>query len=152
MLRNIRKFFIIHSNANFTVAEKTFHDMRKLAATQKDIHFIAVSHSDQDSTDKWAEAIGGTGNVELMIDFERELYAAWGLGVSSYWHVLASLGEVSRLYKEEGIKNRWTESGSRWQTSGSFAIDGKGIVKWSKPAMHAGEVPDFGDAVSAVNA
>lgn len=37
---------------------------------------------------------------------------------------------VLSLARREGISNRPTESGTRWQTSGTFAIGEDGIVKW----------------------
>ncbi|PBP28746.1 hypothetical protein BUE80_DR000275, partial [Diplocarpon rosae] len=36
-----------------------------------------------------------------------------------------TLWEAYALGKREGIWNRPTESGSRWQTAGSFAVDGE---------------------------
>lgn len=110
-----------------------------------------MSHSDQASTDKWAEAVGGTGDVKLIVDFEREIYASWGLGITGWKYMWDGLGGLGPL-KQEGITNRWTESGSRWQSSGSFAADGKGTVKWSKPAENAGDMPNFDDALSSLKA
>ena len=46
--------------------------------------------------------------------------------------------------------NRPTESGSRWQTSGSFAVDRNGVVRWGGPAGRADFIPDFEEAVKAV--
>lgn len=87
-----------------------------------------------------------------MVDEEREVYAAWGLGVSGYGHVLSpsSMYSVWKLGREEGIWNRPTESGSRWQVSGSFGVDGEGVVKWGGAAERADEIPEFEDAVAAV--
>lgn len=56
---------------------------------------------------------------------------------------------VYRLAKQEGIHNRPTESGTRWQTSGSFAVDREGKVTWSKPSTSADEVPDFDVALES---
>lgn len=88
----------------------------------------------------------------MVVDVERETYAQWGLGVSSAWHVLNpwSLYSVYRLGKQEKIWNKPTESGNRWQTSGSFAIDERGVVKWTKVASAADDVPDFKDALEAL--
>lgn len=55
------------------------------------INFVAVSHSDQSAADKWLEAVGGADNVRILVDSERELFAHWGLGVSSFRHVLNPL-------------------------------------------------------------
>lgn len=128
--------------------------MRGTASENPDIHFIAVSHSNEAHTAKWRREIGGEdrSNLEIIVDDQREVYAAWGLGVSSFWHVLNPQGFVSlyRLAKDEGIVNRPTESGYRWQTSGSWAVDGQGKVVWGGPAKSADEIPDFADAVKAV--
>ncbi|KAK5156077.1 hypothetical protein BJ546DRAFT_835304 [Cryomyces antarcticus] len=142
--------FLRHCGCPF--AEKTFISMRDKAASNPNIHFVAVSHSDQASTKKWIEALGGAGSVEVIVDPEREIFARWGLGISSFWHVLSpwSMWSVYRLGKDEGIWNRPTESGSRWQTAGSFAMDGKGTVKWGHAAQRADHVPDFDEAVKSV--
>jgi hypothetical protein len=136
------------------VAEKTFRRLRKLASKNPDVNFIAVSHSDAPSTDKWVISVGGTWEAEVIVDYEREIYAAWGLGISSTWHVLNpwSLGAVYSLGKQEGIWNRPTESGSRWQMGGSFAVDGKGKLRWIRVAKAADEVPDFVEALKTISA
>lgn len=125
--------------------------MREAAEKHLDVHFIAVSHSSQQHTTKWLADIGGTNpsNLEVEVDEQRELFAAWGLGVSSFWHVLNPRGlyEVYRLATQEGIANRPTESGFRFQTSGSWAVDEKGTVVWGKAADSADQIPDFEDAV-----
>lgn len=130
--------------------------MREIASKNSDIHFIAVSHSNNEHTAKWRREIGGEedpSNLEIIVDDQRQIYAAWGLGVASFWHVLSPQGfyELYRLAKDEGITNRPTESGYRWQTSGSWAIDGKGKVVWGGPVKTANEIPDFAEAVKAVH-
>lgn len=81
----------------------------------------------------------------MVVDPERELYAQWGLGISTFTHVLnlSSMFAAWKLGREHGIWNRPTESGSRWQTAGSFAVDGKGVVRWARVAEGAGDVLDF---------
>lgn len=39
--------------------------------------------------------------------------------------------------------NRPTESGSRWQMPGGFAVDGRGVIKWAHVANTADDVSDF---------
>lgn len=123
-----------------------------MAEAHPSIRFVAVSHSDQGSTTGWLTAVGGAGKVEIIVDAERELYARWGLGVSSFAHTLSpwSMWSVYKLGKEEGIWNRPTESGSRWQTAGSFGVDGQGVVKWSKPAQRADDIPDFEEGLKMI--
>ncbi|KAF2084182.1 hypothetical protein K490DRAFT_7521, partial [Saccharata proteae CBS 121410] len=146
--------FLRHCGCPF--AEKTFRSMRDSAASHPDIRFVAVSHSSPDSTDKWLEEVGGAGEgsakVHVIVDEQRELFAKYGLGVSSYWHVLSpwALWSVYRLGADEGIWNRPTESGNRWQTAGSFGMDGDGKVRWGSAAGSANDVPDFEEAVKAV--
>lgn len=128
--------------------------MRDLASARQDVRLIAVSHSDKEATGTWLKSLDfpGSGNVEVIVDDERESYAAWGLGVSSFWHVLNpwSLYSVYALGKKEGVWNRPTESGNRWQTSGSFAVDKEGVVQWARPSRTADDVPDFGEAAKAL--
>lgn len=61
-----------------------------------------------------------------------------------------SMLSVYKLGKAEGIWNRPTESGNRWQTAGSFAVDKAGMVKWVRVNASANDVPDFMDAVDAL--
>jgi hypothetical protein len=137
------------------VAEKTFLNLRQIATSHSDIHFVAVSHSDQSSTDRWSAnlpdpARNSQSNLEIVIDVGRETYAAWGLGISSFWHVIGSIPSVSKLDKEDGIKVRSTESGNRWQTAGNFAVDGHGIVKWSRKDERADDMPNFQEGIDAL--
>jgi hypothetical protein len=136
----------------FLVAEKVFKKLAELSTTRPEVHYIAVSHSSPEATERWVVQVGGNWDVEVIVDWERELYAQWGLGVSNTWHVLnpLSLYNVIRLGKDEGIWNRPTESGSRWQTGGAFAVDSKGVVKWAKVAASADDVPDLDAALTAL--
>lgn len=126
--------------------------LRKVAAANKDVHCVAVSHSDQDSTDRWVESVGGSGDVQVIVDPERNIYAAFGLGVSSWWHVLNpwSMTTVFKLGREENIWNRPTESGSRWQTAGEFAVDSSGVVRYSHLAQTTDDLADFQSAPRSV--
>jgi hypothetical protein len=140
------------ANIYTEVAEKTFRQLAHLSNKHPEIQFIAVSHSDQAATDKWIVSIGGEWSVDVIVDTERQLYAAWGLGLSSAWHVLNpwSMYSVYRLAKDEKIWNKGTESGTRWQTAGSFAVDGDGVIRWVKVAKAADDIPDLKDALKAV--
>jgi hypothetical protein len=147
--------FLRHCGCPF--AEKTFLNLRDAASANPNIQFIAVSHSDQDSTDRWLASIPDTPkntqpNLHIVVDAERQAYAAWGLGTSSFWHVLSpgGLGNLNKLGKEEGIWNRPTESGNRWQTGGNFGIDEQGTIKWAGKHARADEVSDFKEGVERV--
>lgn len=133
--------------------------MTTLSQLYKDkIYFVAVSHSSSEATEAWVVSVGGNWDVEVVVDEERDLYAQYGLGVSNTWHVLspASLYKVFRLGKDEGIWNRPTQSGNRWQKSGAFAVspesDGRPgwEVKWAQVAASADDVPDLNKAVEAL--
>ncbi|KAJ4420874.1 hypothetical protein N0V82_004053 [Gnomoniopsis sp. IMI 355080] len=144
--------FLRHCGCPF--AEKTYLRLREAASAHPSVHFIAVSHSNQQHTNKWLQEIGGTtpANLEVIVDDKREIYAVWGLGVASIWHVLKpqSLYDIYKIAKEDGIVNRPTESGYRWQTSGHWAVDGQGKVVWGGVVASANEIPDFEEAVEAV--
>lgn len=151
--RAIRQYSLNTPSA--AVAEKTFLDLRALAPAHPDIQFIAVSHSDQEATDRWLASLPEPSqniqpNLQIIVDAERQAYAAWGLGTSSLWHVLGCIPGVSKLSKETGINVRPTESGSRWQTAGSFAVDGQNTVKWSRKNQRADDMPDFSEALHAL--
>lgn len=134
------------------VSEATLLAMRTAATQHLDINFVAISHSDQQSTEKWLNDLEGTGSVTVIVDVERQVYARWGLGVVSWGHVLnpAALVNAWKLGKEQGIWNRPTESGSRWQSSGYWAVDQEGYVRWGGPAARADEVLSVDEAVKAL--
>ncbi|KAG0646857.1 hypothetical protein D0Z07_6235 [Hyphodiscus hymeniophilus] len=142
--------FLRHCGCPF--AEKSFKDLRNYANKNKDVNFVAVSHSDLEATEKWVIAVGGEWEAKVIVDSDRETYAQWGLGVSSAWHVLSpwSMYSVYKLGKQDGIWNKPTESGSRWQTSGSFAVDGNGVVKWARISKTADDLPDFREALNSI--
>lgn len=61
-----------------------------------------------------------------------------------------ALYSVYRLGADEGIWNRPTESGSRWQKSGAFAVDGDGTIRWRHISKTADDLPDFNAALEAL--
>ncbi|KAI0180891.1 hypothetical protein GGR52DRAFT_522110 [Hypoxylon sp. FL1284] len=142
--------FLRHCGCPF--AEKTFQNMTSLSVQHKEVHFVAVSHSSAEATERWVVQVGGNWEVEVAVDLERELYAQWGLGVSSTWHVLSplTLYKTLQLGKAEGIWNRPTESGTRWQTSGAFAVTPAGDVAWAKVAASADDLPDLDAALASL--
>jgi hypothetical protein len=126
--------------------------MRTAAAQHPDINFVAISHSDQQSTEKWLSAVGGAGSVTIIVDADREIYAKWGLGVVPWGHVLSPSGmlAVFKMGQEKGIWNRPTESGSRWQSSGYWVVDERGSVRWGGPAATVDEVVDTAKAIEVL--
>lgn len=135
--------FLRHTGCPFS--EATMRALREVDAVQ----VIAVSHAPADATAKWCDAIGGAGDVRLVIDPTREQYAAWGLGRSSLGHFMGrrSLAAVGRQAKR-GIRNRHPH-GTRWQQAGTFAIDAAGVVRWRHLPAHAGDLPDLAAAASS---
>lgn len=139
-------------NCGDPFAEKIFKNLTALSVRHKEVHFIAVSHSSAEATERWVVHVGGNWEVRVVVDEERELYARWGLGLSNTWHVMSplTLYKTFRLGKDENIWNRPAESGTRWQTGGAFAVDKDGTVKWAKPAATADEIPDLDAALTSL--
>jgi hypothetical protein len=133
--------FLRHTGCPF--AEATAIALRDAAAGNDRFDWIAVSHASPEATDRWRDAIGGTGSVRVLLDPERTAYAAWGLGRSSLGHFMGrrSLSAVRRLARR-GIRNRHPD-GTRWQQAGTFAVDAAGIVLWRHLPAHAGDLPDL---------
>lgn len=136
-----------------TVAEKTFRSLAAISRKhQGRLVCVAVSHSSREATERWVPQVGGAWQTEVIVDEHRDMYASWGLGIASVWHVMNpfALYSVYRLGTDEGIWNRPTESGSRWQTSGAFAVDAAGIVRWVHASSAADDLPDFNAALDAL--
>jgi hypothetical protein len=73
--------------------------------------------------------------------------------VSNTWHILNpwSIYSVYKMAKYEKIWNKGTESGNRWQTAGSFAVDAEGVVRWVKVPKVMDNLPDLKEAVKTVS-
>jgi hypothetical protein len=124
--------------------------LRAAAAGSPDVHWVAISHAPADATERWAGAVGGSGAVDLASDPSRRFYAAWGLGRTTLGHFLgrrslAAVGDLAR----QGVRNRHPH-GTRWQSAGTFALDGEGIVRWRHVPEHAGDLPDLELALRAL--
>jgi hypothetical protein len=141
--------FLRHVGCPF--AEATLLALRESAQAHPQTRFIAVSHAPADATVRWAQQVGGTGAVELRSDPERALYSAWGLGNSTLSHFAGrrSLRAVAEQGRR-GIRNRHPV-GTRWQTAGTFALDGTGTVRFVHVPTHAGELPDLEAALSTLD-
>ncbi|KAI0142827.1 hypothetical protein GGR57DRAFT_485321 [Xylariaceae sp. FL1272] len=142
--------FLRHCGCPF--AEKTFKSLTRLSTQHPEINFIAASHSSSESTERWVVSVGGNWDVQVLIDEERDLYSLFGLPTSTTWHVFSpvALYNTLQLGKAEGVWNRPTESGTRWQTAGAFAIDKDGIVRWKWVANRADDLADLDKAVTAL--
>ncbi|KAF7548485.1 hypothetical protein G7046_g8662 [Stylonectria norvegica] len=150
-------------------AQKTFLNLRALANRHGDgLTCIAVSHSSAQATNKWIDLLGGAWSVRVVIDEDRAVYAAWGLGLGSTWYLLNPttqiqgwkekgwLGEkVAGAIQKKGIEDTratvgdddddevTTVMGNKWQAAGAFAIDGTGTVVWGGKALRADDVMDL---------
>ncbi|KAL2212809.1 hypothetical protein CC79DRAFT_1330120 [Sarocladium strictum] len=150
-------------------AQKTFINLRALSNKYNGaLDCVAVSHSSEQATKKWIDLLGGAWGVRIVIDEDRALYAAWGLGLGNMWYVLNPSTQVQG-WKEKGwlgdkvagaiSKNDRavavrevheddddsvnTTMGNKWQEAGSFAVDGRGSVIWGGKALKADDVMDL---------
>ncbi|KAJ6785873.1 hypothetical protein PWT90_05448 [Aphanocladium album] len=142
--------FLRHCGCPF--AEKTFKQLTTLSHKSPGLHCIAVSHSSAEATERWIPQVGGVWSTDVVVDEERNLYAQWGLGLGSTWHISGPkvLYSVYRLGTEEGIWNRTTESGTRWQVGGAFAVDEGGVVRYAHVSKSADDLADLQAAAQSV--
>ncbi|KAI0599475.1 hypothetical protein F4775DRAFT_600044 [Biscogniauxia sp. FL1348] len=83
-------------------AQKSFLALRALATkNQGSLRCVAVSHASAAATRKWIDLLGGSWSVEVLIDEDRSVYAAWGLGLGSVWYVLNPETQVQG-WREKG--------------------------------------------------
>ncbi|EPE26905.1 Thioredoxin-like protein [Glarea lozoyensis ATCC 20868] len=145
--------FLRHAGCPF--AEKTFIELRRLANKYTRLQFFAVSHSSKQATDRWISQMGGAWSVQIVVDEEREVYAAWGLGISTTYHLLNPWTQIARtkLGKEEGNWGREVDpSGNRWQTGGAWSTDELGLVRWGAANNTADDLPNLIEACRALGA
>ncbi|KAK3372327.1 hypothetical protein B0H63DRAFT_292157 [Podospora didyma] len=110
-------------------AQKTFLKLRALASRYpSDLTCIAVSHSSAAATQKWVELMGGAWNVRVVIDEDRAIYAAWGLGLGNAWYVFNPTSQVAG-FKEKG----WLGA----NVAGSLQRSGP----WKKDAVPSAPAP-----------
>lgn len=103
-------------------AQKTFLVLRTIANRyQGNLQCIAVSHSSKEATRKWMDLIGGAWNVEVVIDEDRAIYAAWGLGLGTVWSMFNPTTQIQG-WKETGWLGEKV-AGAITRT-GSFGIAG----------------------------
>jgi len=140
--------FLRHTGCPF--AERTMQMLREQAVGAPEIQWLAISHAPAAQTGRWCAAVGGAGDVRLCCDPSRRCYAEWGLDRTSLAHFMGrrSLAAVAELARN-GVRNRHP-AGTRWQSAGTFALDGRGIVRWRSLPAHAGDLPDLADARAAL--
>ncbi|KAI5460066.1 hypothetical protein BGZ63DRAFT_360527 [Mariannaea sp. PMI_226] len=142
--------FLRHCGCPF--AEKTMKTLAMISEKYAKVHCVAVSHSSAEATDEWIPKVGGLWFADMIVDDQRDLYAQWGLGIASTWHVVnpLTMWSAMRLAKDEDIWNRNATSGSRWQMSGAFAVDRDGTVRWAHAATAADDIPNLQAAVDSL--
>ncbi|RKF62676.1 putative thioredoxin-like protein [Golovinomyces cichoracearum] len=143
--------FLRHCGCPF--AEKTFLDLRTLANKYPNISCVAVSHCSSKATEKWISSLGGAWAVQIIIDEEREVYAHWGLGVSTTYHLLNPWTQMAarRLGNEEGIWAREVDpSANRWVIGGAWCTNELGSIQWGGASVTADDLPKFSEAVSCL--
>jgi hypothetical protein len=163
------------------VAQKTFLNLRTVANKHaNELTCVAVSHSSEQATKKWLDMLGGAWNVQIVIDEDRSIYAAWGLGLGSVWYVLNPTTQV-QSWKETGwlgekvagaikrtatggraatyttggsgvidVEGPATVMGNKWQTAGAWAVNGRGTVIWGGKALRADDVLDLEGGLAAL--
>jgi hypothetical protein len=134
-----------------------------------------VSHSSAAATNQWLDLLGGTrGVVHVVVDEQRALYAAWGLGLGSVWYVLNPVSQVAGFREKgwlgervagslkgagggvavegggDGDNGPVTTMGNKWQQAGAWAVDGRGRVVWGGKAARVDEVLDLEAGVRAL--
>ncbi|KAI1080081.1 hypothetical protein F5B20DRAFT_580483 [Whalleya microplaca] len=112
-------------------AQKSFLALRALATKRADrAKFIAVSHSSADATRRWIDMLGGAWAVEVVIDEERAVYAAWGLGLGNTWYMFNPTTQIQG-WREKGwlgikVANAVQRTGTGLSTAAPPPRAGKG--------------------------
>ena len=89
----------------------------------------------------------------LVSDPDRKIYAAWGIGLLGWTGMVngSVMNSLKSLKASEGIDLRTTGKGSfRWQNSGGFAVDAKGIARWRKIAKESSDMCDYAAAAKTI--
>ncbi|KAK4178242.1 hypothetical protein QBC36DRAFT_368960 [Triangularia setosa] len=147
-------------------AQQTFVELRTLSIKHRDLVFLAISHSSPAATEKWVSLIGGKGNVKLVYDPKRTIYASWGLGTGGWGYLLNVNTQVNgfktkgwlgttvaaSVERTEGFSfmkkqgqgqqggvEEGMKMGNKWQEAGGWAVDGKGRVVWGGKLGRADE-------------
>ncbi|KAL8354846.1 hypothetical protein RB601_000559 [Gaeumannomyces tritici] len=110
-------------------AQKTFLHLRTLANRhQGTLRCIAVSHSSPEATKKWLDLLGGAWQVQVVVDEERAIYAAWGLGLGNTWYLFNPTTQIQG-WKEKGWLGNTVATSI--QRKGTF--DGRAATQSSQP-------------------
>jgi len=91
----------------------------------------------------------------VIVDEEREVYASWGLGVSTTYHLLNPWTQIAfrKLGTNEGLFYREVDpSGNRWQVGGTWTTDETGMIRWGGVSKTADDVLDLVEACRSLGA
>jgi hypothetical protein len=126
---------------------------------------MLVSQSDRHATQQWVRDIHEAGRLPLdmsqkqlwdliIVDKELMLYSSWGLGATKLHHVVnfTTISKALKLGWNEGIWDRSTNSGSRWQTAGVFGVAADGSVQWVHIPKLASDLADLEETESMLMA
>jgi hypothetical protein len=140
--------FLRHVGCPF--AELTMKTLDEASGRHPEVQFLAVSQGTPAATRRWCAELQMGYGVMVIDDPGRDVFVAWGLGLTSLRHFLGirSVGRALSL-ATRGIRNRHP-SGNRWQQAGTFGIDAAGTLRWMHLPEHAGDLPDVEAAVRAV--
>lgn len=110
-----------HASKKTIVAQRTFLTLRAQAAKSQhaQITVLAISHASPAATAKWLDLIGGAWNVQVIIDDDRSVYAAWGLGLSSVWYYFNPATQTAAWKVEKGGWLGARVAGSIGRTAGA---------------------------------
>ncbi|KAI0195789.1 hypothetical protein EV127DRAFT_332091 [Xylaria flabelliformis] len=115
-------------------AQKSFLALRTLASKkQGSLRCVAVSHSSAAATRRWMDMLGGAWNVEVVIDEDRAIYAAWGLGLGSIWYMFNPTTQVQG-WKEKGwlgikVADAIQRTGEADRPATAAGKDGSGVKR-----------------------
>lgn len=174
MFNGVYIYSHIYILTHFIVAQQNFLALRALStkAQLTNTTFIAVSHSSPAATQKWLDLLGGAWNVQVVIDEDRALYAAWGLGLSSVWYYFNPTTQGAAWREKGWLGSRVATSvqrdsganggggvmdgddgpglGNKWQEGGAWAVDVNGVVVWGGKAERADQVQDMAAGFKAL--
>ncbi|KAG8845352.1 hypothetical protein FRB96_002552 [Tulasnella sp. 330] len=157
-LKEARKSVVVFTrHLGCPFCQVTIQDMYTLAHENDDIHFFLVSQSDTETVDSYLDHLAITKwfphitITTVPSPHPHTLYSNWGISQLTASSLLGHsvIANVAKLAKEQGIKNTTTH-GSRWLSSGAFAVDERGTIAWSHVAKSADDVSDLKAAVAAL--
>ncbi|KAG8979576.1 hypothetical protein FRB93_010113 [Tulasnella sp. JGI-2019a] len=147
--------FVRHLGCPF--CQETIQDIYPIAKENRDIRFFLVSQSDTEDVEVYLDNVPTTrllslDNITIVSSPPpHTLYSTWGISQLTFTSLFSPSGISSaiKLRKERGIKNTETH-GSRWLSSGAFAVDQAGKVVWTHVARSADDVSDLKAAVASL--